>query len=148
MYFLKLLKRDRNSKGFDAEVRFFRKERGETPENTDGILLCRMDTWGFSSCAVHILHTFNLGYGEDLVDLFNYLMHEDTNVGTGYRPKEIYFLLSSVQARKDDFQTLLKNEHVKKVDSFSNKSHGPNLVHLYRFSLLKDFPCTAITSST
>jgi hypothetical protein len=35
---------------------------------------------------------------------------------------------------------MIKNPNVKKRDKFYNKAHGPNWLHLYRYSKEKDFP--------
>lgn len=102
--------------------------------------LCYLNTWAFSSCAAFSLQNFgNSALSKEEVDgLFIFLNSEECN--TCWSPEEVYFMLSAYQLGTHQGQNLSKHLNVKKVDSFSNKAHGPNSVYLFRYSLAKDFP--------
>ena len=108
--------------------------------------LCRVETWGFDSCAVMCLMGWN-NYIENLYvdcitpdEMFREL---NEKVGSsdwwGYRPGEAYFLISTSQLQREFFKKIVANPNVSLRDKFKNKSHGPNDVFLYRWSLKKDF---------
>jgi len=93
--------------------------------------VCKLDTWGFSSCAVRNLHdfdTYNLKHA-GIDKFFDWL--GDLLAGS-YVIRDAYFLLSDSQLT--NMPDIKKVKGVKKVDSFTNKSHGPNDVHLFRWT--------------
>jgi hypothetical protein len=113
-----------------------------------GPALCMVETWGMGSCAVMNLYNFTYFLPENahkgdmkkfVKDLFNWLVTQDEQ---GHKPKEAFFLLSDSQLSKVSYpftHALATHPSVKRRDVFSNKSHGPNKVHLFRWSLGKDF---------
>lgn len=103
--------------------------------------ICTIHTWGFSSCAVFNLMNFTNSLG----DAKNAAFSADefyTFLGSlmpDWKPKEAYFLLSTQQLECTLLQKLVKHKEVKLRDRFTNKSHGPNEMFLYRWSAGKDF---------
>jgi hypothetical protein len=107
-----------------------------------GPCICMVETWGMGSCAVMNLYNFCY-YIPDMKkfvkDLFNWLSTQDEQ---GHKPKEAFFLLSDSQLNKGAYpftHALATHPSVRRRDRFSNKSHGPNDVHLFRWSYGKDF---------
>ena len=48
-------------------------------------------------------------------------------------------MLSKSQLKLDRFKLMFNHPNVKLRDVFMNKSHGPNKVYLFRYSVKKDF---------
>jgi hypothetical protein len=57
---------------------------------------------------------------------------------SGYASSEVYLQPSDTQLKTlpTDF---FEHPHIKKVDEYVNKAHGPNKVYLFRISATKDF---------
>lgn len=55
-----------------------------------------------------------------------------------WTPKEFLMVLSHPQL--PGLKKMLSHPCVKEIDHFLNKSHGPCTLHLYRISIMKDFP--------
>jgi hypothetical protein len=61
----------------------------------------------------------------------------DTWPPSTYKCKEYLMVLSDSQVRA--LKLFLADPHVKEVDHFLNKAHGPATLHVYRISCQKDF---------
>ena len=112
---------------------------GYTDSVDDGFYqFCKIETWGFRSCACFHLHSFesSLVSRIDATEFWTYVT-ETLGAELSYNPKEVYFLLSDTQLPR--MEKLWDIPNVKKVDSFMNKAHGPNRVHLFRYSVAGDF---------
>lgn len=55
-----------------------------------------------------------------------------------WTPKEFLMVLATNQL--SGLPKMLAHPFVKEIDHFLNKSHGPYSLHLFRISILKDFP--------
>lgn len=99
--------------------------------------VCRIVPWLFSSCSVAGLEDFRMCptlTTKQAVALGKLL---DTHDHGGWVPKEFYFLISDSNIAV--LKEFLALPQVKLMDEFANKAHGPNTMHLYRYSTLKDF---------
>lgn len=80
---------------------------------------------------------------KDCVDaFFSWLHKEKPPAPQEYHPKEYLFLLADRPSKtliNNYYKELVSHPLVKQIDSFKNKSHGPNTLYLYRLSLLGDF---------
>ena len=54
-------------------------------------------------------------------------------------PKEWLFSLSSFQVDSSRYNSLIRHPNVMELDVFKNKAHGPNHIHLFRYSVEMDF---------
>lgn len=120
-------------------------QHGYIQRKSDGYNVCRVESWGFTSCAVGVITQMSHYMGntlEEIDQLFKFICE---NVAEDWSPNEFYFMVSDYQLKAIGcVQLMVTHPNVKKRDVFKNKAHGPNKVHLYRYSLEKDFP--AITS--
>jgi hypothetical protein len=100
--------------------------------------ICNLETWGFSSCGVWNLWGFGYLRNLDADAFFNYLLNtfvEDTTLQ--WQPKEALFMLSTSQVK--ELKALVTHKDVKQIDRFYNKAHGPNHLHLFRWSPTGDW---------
>jgi hypothetical protein len=111
------------------------------------IILCQIEEWLFASCAVHGFSELNIynprSYDDPLwsTKLVNALvvwLGETKTGAQGSWPwREALFCITPNQ--KYHLTALVKHPNVKLIDTFTNKAHGGNLMHLYRLSVDKDF---------
>lgn len=103
--------------------------------------LCRVESWAFTSCGIGALtqlNDTNFKTAEEVQQFFDFVC---THVAGDWNPNEFYFLVSDNQLKYGtSIPLMIKNPNVKKRDKFYNKAHGPNWLHLYRYSKEKDFP--------
>jgi len=101
----------------------------------NNVTLCKIETWGFHSCACFHLHSFSMGGMHlDMEKFWEFVLNPDQ---LAYYPKEVYFLLSTTQ--RDKYGFLWNVPHLKSVARFTNKAHDPNDVFLYLYSRAGDF---------
>jgi hypothetical protein len=100
-----------------------------------GQQLCQIETWAFHSCACFLLQAFEPAMAYENIDKFYEFLTGDLDLS--WQPNEIYFLLSDTQLTR--YAALHKRKDVKLRDRFTNKSHGPNDVYLFRYSKAGDF---------
>lgn len=99
-----------------------------------------LQTWLFSSCATWGISGMSLLLLEEqkvhgtLEKVLNALCSAPD---MDWYPKEIYFQVSDSQIMH--YGPIPESTNIRKIDVFNNKSHGPNKVHLYRYSLQGDF---------
>lgn len=113
----------------------------------NGAPVCDYVSWSFTSCGIDSFQRMNTdpinaGVFNDQ-EKFNALcefLEENSPPHAGWEPKEFYACLSTTQKSSGNFNILINDERVKEVDTFMNKAHGPNAMHLFRLSLEKDFP--------
>lgn len=104
--------------------------------------ICFVETWGFNSCAVLNLRSFRALNSElskkfSADDFFAFLreVHKPS-----WAPREAYFLVSDTQLKSNEWlKKIVRHPNVKRKDRFENKAHGPNHVHLFRWSDKHDF---------
>jgi hypothetical protein len=118
----------------------FSGRKGNIVHGENKNMVCRIETWAFSSCACFALSRFNDAWhfkftDENVDGFFKYLCTLDED----WQPKEFYFMLSTSQLESVRFKALYKHPDVKLRDVFKNKSHNPNKVYLFRYSSKKDF---------
>lgn len=110
------------------------------------IALADYQHWAFDSCGVDSL--FNLKtYGYTGIDKTNMTLFEEyhphliewlkTNSPGIWKPQEYLMALSTTQTKQ--LPKMLQHPCVKEVDSFFNKAHGPNRIHIIRISCQQDF---------
>lgn len=133
----------------------------------NGRNLCDYQHWAFHSCGIATLSNFGSYYypeaaarGKFTTESTSYngspTIREQTNIelleehhqqlfewlrGASpdvWKPKEFLMVLSDPQLHQ--LKTMLAHPFVKEIDHFLNKSHGPCRLHLFRISILKDFP--------
>ena len=101
--------------------------------------VCRIETWAFRSCACFLLQEFDPDiqtWTKEQCDYFwNWISQHDKDLS--YYPDEIYFLLSDTQLKR--FPRFYKRKEIRLRDRFTNKSHGPNDVYLFRYSKAGDW---------
>lgn len=105
--------------------------------------ICTVKTWGFSSCAVWQLqdwYTWNMAKGYTPEQFWEFFTTKMDGLDGDWLPTEIYFLVSDGQRNTEAFKKLVSVPNVRRIDKFLNKAHGPNHVHLYRWSAQDDFP--------
>ena len=108
--------------------------------------VCTVQSWLMGSCAaMSIQRVQNVGGLEEVDTLFAYLCAQQWD--NCWNPDEIFFLLTLKQASSGIGKLLAKHPNVRKVDSFTNKAHGSNLMCLYRYSKANDFPKESICKS-
>jgi len=116
-------------------------EVGFITRTENGRTLCRVESWAFTSCGIGALTQLNLSdfkTAEEVQQFFDFVC---AKVADDWRPDEFYFLVSDHQLKwGSSIPLMVKNPNVKKRDKFYNKAHGPNWLHLYRYSKDKDFP--------
>lgn len=114
---------------------------GYIKRTSDGRRMCRVESWAFTSCGIGALTQLNnvdFKSAEEVQQFFDFVC---ANVAEDWSPNEFYFLLSDTQLKYGtSVPLMLKNPNVRKRDTFYNKAHGPNWLHLYRYSKDKDFP--------
>jgi hypothetical protein len=133
MFSVKWKSRDFEKNGRDGTITYQVSKK-------EAMLVCKIETWAFGSCACFALSRFNDGYNfrydaENIDKFFEFVCSLDED----WKPREFYFLLSKSQLAQDKLKFLYKHPNVKLRDVFSNKSHGPNKVYLFRYSASKDF---------
>ncbi len=100
-----------------------------------------LETWAFNCCgAISITALYNIPPKISVAELMLWLATQNLD---GWKTEEIYFLLSCQQLNKENYPRIAELTalpEVKKVDCFVNKAHGPNKLHLFRYSVKKDFP--------
>jgi hypothetical protein len=104
-----------------------------------GNSVCNVESWSFASCGVGALT--KLSYtrftsAKQVDAFFNFVC---ANVADDWNPNEFYFLLTDGQLKMDNIKFMVNHPNVKRRDVFMNKSHGPNKLHLFRYSKDKDF---------
>lgn len=106
--------------------------------------ICNIHSWGFNSCAVHNLAGFNSYLPKELLDVFDaeeFFKFAGSCFAPDWQAQEVYFLVSDHQLKDYAIvKKLVKHPKVKRRDRFANKAHGPNDVHLFRYSASQDFP--------
>jgi uncharacterized protein YqfB (UPF0267 family) len=116
-------------------------EVGEIRHKETDRYVCRVESWAFTSCGIGALtklNSTNFTSAEEVQAFFDFVC---TNVADDWHPNEFYFLVSDNQLKYGtSIPLMVKNPNVKKRDKFYNKAHGPNWLHLYRYSKDKDFP--------
>ena len=132
MFSVEWKKRDFEESGRKGTIKY--KDEGESK------YVCKIETWAFGSCACFALSRFNDAYKfrfevDNIDKFFDYICTLDED----WKPKEFYFMLSKSQLKLDRFKLMFKHPNVKLRDVFMNKSHGPNKVYLFRYSVKKDF---------
>lgn len=104
--------------------------------------LCYLRTWGFSSCAVWMLDNFiTWNFNDNRFDadqFWEFFKTKPEGLGEDWLTCEVYFLLADPQL--GSLKKLIEHPNVRKRDKFLNKAHGPNRVHLFRWSNEEDFP--------
>ena len=103
----------------------------------DGTQVCKIETWGFSSCACFILKSFS-SYKIGTIcptEFWNFIT--STDHALSWYPNEVYFLLA--QDQLPAWKKFYKHKGVKLRDRFTNKAHGPNDLFLFRYSKAGDF---------
>lgn len=134
MFVLKPLGKIEGSSGYTKAILF-------EPTPGESRRVCYVQTWGFDSCAVMNLYSFNGLYGWkdkfNADEFFNFLRTVDD---PNWKPREAYFLVSTQQLKDNDtVRKLVAHPKVKAKDKFLNKAHGPNCVTLFRWSDEQDF---------
>ena len=132
MFSVEWKKRDFEECGRKGTIKY--KDEGESK------YVCKIETWAFGSCACFALSRFNDAYNfrfeaDNIDNFFDYICTLDED----WKPKEFYFMLSKSQLKLDRFKFMFNHPNVKLRDVFMNKSHGPNKVYLFRYSVKKDF---------
>lgn len=132
MFSVKWKKRNFEESGRKGTIKY--KDEGESK------YVCKIETWAFGSCACFALSRFNDAYkfrfeADNIDKFFDYICTLDED----WKPKEFYFMLSKSQLTLDRFKLMFNHPNVKLRDVFMNKSHGPNKVYLFRYSVKKDF---------
>ena len=132
MFSVEWKKRDFEESGRKGTIKY--KDGGETK------YVCKIETWAFGSCACFALSRFNDAYhfkfnAENIDKFFKYICTLDED----WKPQEFYFMLSKSQLKLGRFKLMFNHPNVKLRDVFMNKSHGPNKVYLFRYSVKKDF---------
>ena len=131
MFELKLVKKEDYTSGAYGHIK----------RKSDGRTVCRVESWAFTSCGVGALTQLNsldFKTADDVQKFFDFVC---ANVADDWNPNEFYFLVSDNQLKYGtSIPLMVKNPNVRKRDKFYNKAHGPNWLHLYRYSKDNDFP--------
>jgi hypothetical protein len=113
--------------------------------------ICDYIHWGFACCGLDIMQNFKSYHYQHGVpdfanktncDILNENVEElvkfiwDNSLDT-WKAREVYMLLSSTQINQ--LHQFLQDPHIKLLDKFTNKAHGPCDMHLYRLSTGSDF---------
>jgi hypothetical protein len=130
MFELKNMKPNTDASGYRGAIMY------------NGRRVCCIDTWGFASCGV--LNLFNFGYpdikkGEEKAFADKFFKFLETVNDPHWKPNEAYMFWTDGQLKADWINALAKHPEIKRRDKFFNKSHGPNNLHLFRWSKAKDF---------
>jgi hypothetical protein len=106
----------------------------------NGQQMCRIEEWMFRSCAVHGFNdftTWGVEWTRPMVTAMLKWFQEVKGAQGGWPWREVLFCITPSQ--KESLSGLVKHPNVKLIDTFTNKAHGDNLMHLYRLSVDKDF---------
>ena len=104
-----------------------------------GYSVCRVESWAFASCGIGALMGFNNTNFQTKEHVAKFFEFVAANVADDWQPDEFYFLLTDSQLKLPANRLMINHPHVKKRDVFMNKSHGPNKLHLFRYSHDNDF---------
>lgn len=107
----------------------------------NGASACMLEEWAFASCAVNCFYNMNTGStlwaNKENIDALIAFLTVTAGYPGGWKPGEFYFCVTPHQ--RDLLPVLTNHPCVKLIDKFKNKSHGDNIMHLYRLSFTKDF---------
>jgi hypothetical protein len=100
--------------------------------------------WSMNCCGLHELYNVLKGHPwwstatqKDITSLFDWLNTRKVNSNV-WRAKEWILCLSKDQV-SGEMKRFVKHPKVRLLDKFVNKSHEPNSICLYRYSMEKDF---------
>lgn len=116
-------------------------EWGWIKRTSDGHTMCRVESWAFTSCGIGALTQLNNAKFSSMDEVSAFFNFVCANIAEDWTPNEFYFLVSDHQLEwGTSIPLMVKHPNVKKRDKFYNKAHGPNWLHLYRYSKDADFP--------
>lgn len=102
--------------------------------------VCEIETWAFHSCACFLLQYWNVSVVKNwnrktATEFWNFLTKKHGKLN--WHPDEVLFLISDSQM--GGLKPIWKRKDVRLRDRFTNKSHGPNDVYLFRYSKAGDW---------